>query len=410
MGVIGLVLAAGIALRHLAPDRYTPPKHFQPPPAAAPCDEPCWHGEACQVGRCEWLAPNDVGHVAAEPLVAGPFQLPVDLVDVLPLDAERFAVSCMRGVEIYAARSGELLSLVSDAPQAQSLYRVGPVVYATSPERIHVIDVETTRVLKSIEIGSPVHDLHVGAGGQRVVASVPGALSVVVIATEYHAEVNRFFFGDDAVGPVAIDDTGSRGLATTGRSPLVGQRGFQGGALYAFDPNRLASAQDRVRTAMMGNPVQVVMAQDGASSFVVLREQSAVVPLKTLASSAVLRAEPIATCRKPEQLEMVPVGRRGIVRCSEGQAIEVFDLPRRELLKHIPLHAGASDMVVTPDSRQAIVVLPYDRSGAVGLLDLQSYALTLTELSAEPRRVRLSPDGHAAVVVSDRTKVAWVLR
>jgi hypothetical protein len=67
-------------------------------------------------------------------------------------------------------------------------------------------------------------------------------------------------------------------------------------------------------------------------------------------------------------------------------------------------------MVVTPDGAQAIVALPYDRAGAVGLLDLQSYELSLTELGAEPRRVRITPDGRAAVVVSDRTKVAWVLR
>ena len=36
--------------------------------------------------------------------------------------------------------------------------------------------------------------------------------------------------------------------------------------------------------------------------------------------------------------------------------------------------------------------------------------LSLTELGAEPRRVRLTPDGRAALVVSDRSKVAWVLR
>jgi len=46
------------------------------------------------------------------------------------------------------------------------------------------------------------------------------------------------------------------------------------------------------------------------------------------------------------------------------------------------LHARAIHMAVTPDAAQAVVVLPYDRAGALALLDLESYELTLTELSA----------------------------
>lgn len=410
MGVIGTLLAAGIALRHLAPDRYMPPQKLKAAPASAVCDSPCWNGEACQVGRCTWQPPNDVGHLPYTPMLAGPFSLPADVVDVLPLDPERFAASALRGVEIYASRTGEVLSLVSDAPQAQGLYRVGSAVYATSPQRIHVIDVESTRVLKTIEIGSPVQSLAVGVGGQRVLATVPGARSVVVIATDYHAEVNRFFFGDDAVGPIGIDDSGNRGITTTGRTPLPGLRGPQGGALYAFDPSRLASQQDRVRTAMVGNPVQVVLAPDGETSFVVLRDADRIVPLQHLPSGAVRRGEPITTCRQPEQMEIIPRGRRAIVRCNEGRALEVFDLTSRQLVRHIPLHARANDLVVLPDGSQALVVLPYDRAGALALLDLESYELTLTELSAEPHRARVTPDGRSAVVISDRSKVAWVVR
>ena len=410
IGVIGCVIATGIALRHLAPDRYMPPRRINPAPAAGVCESACWHGEACQMGQCVWQAPNDVGHISPKPLIAGPFSLPSDLVDVLPLDSERFAVSCLKGVEIYGARTGEELSLVTDAPQAQNLYRVGTTFYATSPQRIYVIDIETTRVLKTIEIGSAVHDIAVGAMGQRALASIPGARSIAVIATDYHAEVNRFYFGDDAVGPVAIDDSGNRGLASTGRTPPPGLRGPQGGALYAFDPSRLASEQDRIRAAMVGNPVQIVMAPDGETSFVVLREADRLVPLQHLPSGAVLRAEPVTTCRQPEQLGLVPKGRRGVVRCNEGRALEVFDLPHRKLLRHVPLNAWARDMVVTPDGRQAVAVLSNDRSGSLALLDLDSYQLTVSELSAEPHRVRLSPDGSMAVVISDRTKVAWVVR
>ena len=78
-----------------------------------------------------------------------------------------------------------------------------------------VIDAQSTRVLKSIRTGSKVSSIALGASGQRALASIPGQRSVAVLATDYHAEINRFYFGDDPVGPVALDDTGTRALTNT---------------------------------------------------------------------------------------------------------------------------------------------------------------------------------------------------
>ncbi len=416
MSAIFSLITAGIALRYLAPDRYQPPRRMGPPAAAAEpaCDTPCWHGEACQMGRCVWQQPNNVGHIDKVPTIAGPFDLPRGMVDAMPLDADRFAVSYLLGVQITSTRTGSTLSLVSDAPQAQKLYRVGEVVYATAPRRIYVIDVPTTRVLKTIEIGSPVGALAVGASGRRVLASIPGARAAAVIAADYHAEVSRFYFGDDKVLQVALDDTGERALATNGRVPLAGlpapRSANNFGAMYAFDPTRLPSEQDRVRTGMMGNPVDVAMLPDSKTSYVVLREKDAVIQVERLASGAIRQTGRLQTCRQPEQIELIRRGRRAIVRCNLDRAVEVFDLHKRELTRQIPLNARVSDLVVTPDGRQAILLLVRDKAGAVGLLDLDTYDLQLHELGGEPHRVRLTPDGRAAVVISDRSKVAWVLR
>jgi len=416
MSAIFSLITAGIALRYLAPDRYQPPERMGPrAPAAEPaCDTPCWHGEGCQLGKCAWQQPNDVGHIEEKPTIAGPFDLPRGVVDALPLDADRFAASYLNGVQITSTRTGSTLSLVSDAPQAQQLHRVGDVVYATAPRRIYVIDVATTRVLKTIEIGLPVGDLAVGASGRRVLASIPGARAAAVIASEYHAEVSRFYFGDDKVLQVAVDDTGLRALATNGRVPLAGlpapRSANDFGAMYAFDPTRLPSDQDRVRTGMPGNPVDVAMLPDSKSSWVVLREKDSVVQVERLDTGAVRQTGRLSTCRRPEQIELVRRGRRAIVRCNVDRAVEVFDLSRRELVRQIPLNARISDMAVAPDGRQAILLLVRDKAGAVGLLDLDSYDLQLHELGGEPHRLRLTPDGRTAVVISDRSKVAWVLR
>ncbi len=416
-GVVGGLIGFGLALRFLAPEAYRPIRAASTPGitvAEPACDVPCWNGEACELGKCVFRPGNDVGHLPTTPTVAGPFPLPGDVVDVLALDAERYLVSYLGGVQVTNARSGEVLSLVSDAPQAQQLYRVGNRVYATSPERIYVIDAATTTVEKSIEVGRAVGDLAVGGAGATVVVSLPAAHALAVIATDYHAEVARFTFGDDQVGAVAVDDAGKRAMTSNGNIPLPGLKphanALQLGATYALDPSRLPSQQDRVRTGLEGNPVDVMMGPDAATSFVVLRERNEVVPLEYPPEEAVREQPPIATCLQPEQIELIRDGRRAIVRCNAGHAVDVIDLARRAPLKRIELNARVSDLVVTPDGRQAVLVLPRGGQGAVGLLDLKTYELTLIELGAEGHRVRLSPDGKTAIVISDRNKTAWALR
>ena len=409
IGAVTALIATGMALRTLAPDRSTPSR-----PAAQAhmpvCQPACWNGEACTVGQCVWQKPNDVRHVIAEPTVSGPFALPKDVSDALPLDGERFAVALLSGTRVQSTRTGEVLSLLSDTPISRRLFRVGDAIYATAPQRIYVIDADTTHVLKTIEMGEPVTEIAVGGSGRRVLASMPSAHTVAVIATEYHAEIERIQFGDDTVGPLGIDDSGKRALTTTGTVPLLGLPNAPGGAAYAFDPGRLASAQDRVRTSMLGNPVSVLMTPDGSMSYVVLRAEDQIVPLEWLPSGAVRRKEAIKVCHEPEQIELLRKGRRALVRCNEGRSIDVLDLAAGKVIQHVQLNARVVDMAVSPDGEQAVVALPDVAHSAIGLVDLETYDVKLLPVSAEPTRVRLAPDGSVALVLSDRAKVAWVVR
>lgn len=415
---VGGLLAAGVTLRHLAPEKYQPPERMAPQTAAAEpsCEISCWDGEACQMGQCVWQPSNELGHVDPDLTIAGPFELPGNVADVIALDGERFAASHLLGVQVMSARTGATLSLVSDAPHAQGLFRVGDVFYAASPRQLYVVDVASTRVLKAIEVGYSVSDVAVGASGQRVLASMPGAKSVAVISTDYHAEVARFFFGDDHVRAVALAGSGDRALVTNGHVPLLGlspsREADRQGAMYAFDPSLLPSEQDKIRTGLVGNPVDVVTTPDEArSSYVILREKDTVVRLERLPNGALRQNAHWKTCRQPEELAFVGRGRKLVVRCNLGRAIEVFDLDRGELAKHIPLNARISDMVVSPDGRQVLLALPRDgeNGGALGLVDLDDYSLSLHELGGEPHRLRITPDGRTAVAVSDRSKVAWVI-
>ncbi|WP_437722990.1 YncE family protein [Sorangium sp. So ce861] len=408
--ILGLISTGG-ALRYLAPHRFAPSRAASAVPPPTPvCGAPCWSGESCQLGRCVWQRPNNVGHLVDAPSVAGPFSLPKDAFDALPLDRDRFAVALSSGLEVRSSRTGEALSLVTEAPNVRRLHRVGEVVYATSPSRIYVIDAATTRLLKTIELGEAVGDIQVGASGRRVLASLPEAHAVAILATEYHAEIERIQFGDDPVRPVAVDDSGTRAITTTGQLPLPGQREPAGGVAYPFDPSRLGSEQDRVRTSMVGNPASALMSPDGSVGFVALRAENTLVPLTWLPSGAVRQEARITTCREPEQIELVRSDRRAIVRCNEGRAIQVFDLSKRELLRAVTFPGRALDMAVAPDGAQAVVALSGDDAGSVALVDLKTYAAKVHPLGGEPTRIRLAPDGGSALALGDRAKVAWVLQ
>jgi DNA-binding beta-propeller fold protein YncE len=346
--------------------------------------------------------------------VGGPFPLAEDFVDAVIIDDERVAVSHLKGLEILNAKTGRGRSLINDAPQAQRLARVGDPLYVSSPKRLYVVDLKNERVLKSLDMGGPIEAFHRGGSGWRMLVSVPSTRSVAVIATDYHAEISRFFFGDDPVGPVAIDDSGKRALTTTGRVPISGLEppaiATRYGAMYAFDPSRLSSQQDRVRSAMTDNAVDILMVPDGTTSYLLLRKTSELVVQKRQPSSTVRQIKRVKTCKQPEGLQLVRRTRRAVVRCNLGRAIDIIDLDTHRHIKRISLGVRVSDLAVSPDGTQAIAALPQDTKGAVAVIDLSSFQVRLHELSSDPQRVRLTPDGRAALILSDRTKKAWVLR
>jgi hypothetical protein len=415
MSAIMSLIMGGITLRYLAPGRFQGPERplgalAHARSASGACESKCWTGEACQSAQCVWQRPNDVAHVKPQPTVSGPFGLQKDVSDALLLDKDRFAIALLSGIELRSTKTGQALELVSEALQTRRIYRVGASVYGLGPSHVSVLDADTMHVQKTIEMGTIVGDLALGAAGRRALISLPGAHSIAIFSTEFNAEIDRIRFGDDNVGPLGADDTGERALTTTGSQPVAGLPDGSGGAVYAFDPSRLGTAQDRVRASMLGNPVSVLMTPDGVSSWVVLRAKSSIAEIEWLPSGAVRQKARLETCDQPEQIELVRKNRTAIVRCNRGRALEVFSLDQGKLTHHVPLPGNASDMVITPDGEQAIVALPSDNDGSVALVDLATYEVEIVPLSAPPSRVRIDPGGDAVLALSDRTKSAWVIR
>lgn len=412
-GAFASLVFAGITLRYVAPQRFAPEVELAAPAGKAQkpaCDSVCWTGEACQESACTWQMPRDVAHVPQRPGIAGPFVLPPDVADAVLLDDDRFAIGLLSGTEVRSTRTGQSLGLVSEAAQTRKLVRAGDAVYAVGPQHIAVLDIASTRVMKTLELGGIVSDVTVGANGRRALVSLPGAHAIAILSTELHVELDRIRFGDDNIGPVAVDDAGKRAVTTTGSLPVAGLPDPQGGAVYAFDPARLATEQDRNRAAMLGNPVSALMSPDGMTTFVVLRAKNSIVGLEWLESGAVRQREPASVCDQPEQIALVRKGRRALVRCNRGRALEVVDLEKGIVVRHIPLSAPATDLVVSPDSEQAVLALQGLKDGAIALVDLSTFDVEHVPLTEPPSRVRLSADGKTILALSDRAKVAWVIR
>jgi hypothetical protein len=412
-GAFASVVLAGITLRYVAPQRFAPEIETVAPAGQAQkpaCESACWTGEACQDSACTWQMPRGVAHVPQRPGIAGPFVLPADVADAILLDDDRFAIGLLSGTQVRSTRTGQVLGLVSEAAQTRKLVRAGDAVYAVGPQHIAVLDVAEARVMKTLELGGIVSDVTVGASGRRALVSLPGAHAIAILSTELHVELDRIRFGDDNIGPVAVDDAGKRAVTTTGNLPFAGLPDPQGGAVYAFDPGRLATEQDRNRAAMLGNPVSALMSPDGLMTFVVLRAKNNLVGLEWLESGAVRQREPTAVCDQPEQIALVRKGRRALVRCNRGRALEVVDLEKGVVVRHVPLSAPATDMVVSPDSEQAVVALQGLKDGAVALVDLGTFDVEHVPLTEPPSRVRISQDGKTILALSDRAKVAWVIR
>jgi hypothetical protein len=201
IGAMMSVVCTGVALRYLAPGRFMPPQFSNSPGG---CGHPgrlphhLLERRDLPQGRLRLAGPADVAHLSSEPVVSGPWTLPKDVSDALPLDRERFAVALLAGTQI-SQRPHRRCWIISEAPQSRRLYRVGDVVYSTAPQHCLNLDAATTRLLKTIELGTQVGSLTLRPRRRR--ARLPAERARRRDPDDrFHAEIDRIQFGDDAVG------------------------------------------------------------------------------------------------------------------------------------------------------------------------------------------------------------------
>lgn len=405
------VIGFGITLRYLAPERFAagPTKDLR---SLAACAVPCWPGESCVGGVCTHAASRETTNLRADQAkVRGPFSLPKDATAVMAIDDAQFGVGGLLGLEFRDIVTGDVTSTLTEALHTLDLFRVDRWIYAVAPSKIHVIDPARPAWLKAIELGGRAWNLQTSSVGNRVVASIPTAQSLSLISPELHTEIDRIHVADDRIGHVAIDDVGARAVIVTGRSPVQGMRepSFDG-ALYAIEPNRYASEQDRIRASVPGNPVAVLLIPDGTKALVALRASGTIQALDATPSGSFRHAESVKTCREPDALELIRPLRKFAIRCADARSVEVMSIAPLALDRHLAFDERVTSMAVSPSGQQLALTLSGDGHGALALIDLTTGDMTQIRVSPEPTALTYSPSGRTLVLFAERTRQAWTVQ
>jgi YVTN family beta-propeller protein len=266
-----------------------------------------------------------------------------------------------------------------------------------SPHNIHASDDGSLLLIVGPTVGPAHDDGHVhGDAGQLVVLD-PGTLEEVrpaVPAGEHPAHVvvdgrNRFAYITDS-GPdvvVVVDLREGRvvqEVATCGY-PHGLRISPDGRELYVacVESDEVAvidieSITEVVRIEVGRAPVQVGFTPDGRYVFVSLRDEDAVAVIETR-TRRVLRSIPVG--RGPIQVFATPDG-RFMYAANEGtveqpdSTVSVIDIQRGEVAETVTTGAGAHGVVVSPDSRLALISNLFDNT--VSVIDVATQRVVAT--------------------------------
>jgi PQQ-dependent catabolism-associated beta-propeller protein len=129
----------------------------------------------------------------------------------------------------------------------------------------------------------------------------------------------------------------------------------------------------------------------------------AVIDAATLAVQA-----PIATCKRPRHMQLLPGGKQLLVACAESNAADLIDVATRKSVKRVPLGDDPEAFDLSPDGKTLYVSM--EDEGALGFVDLASGKMTQqVPVGKEPEGVKVSADGKLVYVTSEVANMVHVV-
>jgi DNA-binding beta-propeller fold protein YncE len=354
------------------------------------------------------------GHLAAGQ-ISSTIDVPADATDVFPLPGDRIAVARRAALEVLDAKSGAFAFTTAELGGVRSLHAVGSVIYAVLSSRVAVVDPDSLRVIKWIDLRPQPAGIVAADEGNLALAVSPMDQAVAVIDTQRHAEIERFRF-DDRLLAVGIGADGKSAVGAPG-DPRIQRPGEDG--VYVFDPSRLANGQPIKRVFVGDGAVGAVVAPGGTHAAVAVRRSSELVrvPLGAIRPAAGGEIPPgspaprgelrVKTCKEPETIALA--GQSILVGCRGGRALAIHDAATLALRTSLDLGGPVAGLAVAPDGQQALVILRPPASG-VAVIDLTPAAAKRVSIPDEITAIRYERAGALGTAFAARRHRVWVLR
>ena len=354
------------------------------------------------------------GHLAAGQ-ISSTIDVPADATDVFPLPGDRIAVARRAALEVLDAKSGAFAFTTAELGGVRSLHAVGSVIYAVLQSRVAVVDPDSLRVIKWIDLRPSPVGIVAASEENLALAVSPLDQAVAVIDTQRHAEIERFRF-DDRLLAFGIAADGKWAVGAPG-DPRIQRPGEDG--VYVFDPSRLANGQPIKRVFVGDGAVGVAVAPGGTHAAVAVRRSSELVrvPLGAIRPAAGGESPPgspaqsdelrVKTCKEPETITLA--GQSILVGCRGGRALAIHDAATLALRSSLDLGGPVAGIAVAPDGQQALVILRPPASG-VAVIDLTPAAAKRVSIPDEITAIRYERAGALGTAFAARRHRVWVLR
>jgi len=323
------------------------------------------------------------------------FDVPPDVDDVFVLARGHVVIARRSSLDVVDPKNGVIVTTSREVIGAKKLQPVQGALYAIGASRIGVLDADSLRAGKWIDVKGPF----LPGSASRDLAIFPSVVdrSVIVTGGAYHVELARFRFLNDIPGFVAIEPTSNWAVAA------VGDPRGRIDSLATFAP-RVSPSSQIIRRTAMGDGVLAVAARGSRAYATLAGGKIATVTFE----SGDVPPTPLATetCKEPvfvrAATSMVVVG------CRAGQSVALHHPSTLEQDTRIELGASVVAMELSPAGDQLLVATGAPAPG-VFVVDLPSGNTRRVAVTEEVSSVSFGESSNRAAAYSLRSHRVWVL-
>jgi YVTN family beta-propeller protein len=251
---------------------------------------------------------------------------------------------------------------------------------------VSVIDTQTDKIVRSIEVGPNPHGLAIAPDGRQILVGAYGTNQVLLVDTRTDQIVKRL--------PVPMPHNSV--LSPDGHTAYVGSQKQGATAIVILD----LIQGTRVGTIPLAKtPRGLALSPDAKQLYVTVAGADAV-QVVDLASQRVIGQIPVGA--SPHHVLMLPNGTAGLVVSQGPGTLEFFDPMRRTVSHIVQVGTNPHWLAVSTDGRTAYVT--NEGSQDVSIVDIASGTVTATvQVGNAPRKIVVQPGSGRPGMTSGAT-------